>query len=84
MTSLVVLLSSGDEDEWEDVADALIVDGGLYVVSEWITSSPKSFKVSLDEDVVTTMGDTRPAKTTTTYQLDAVYAPGMWMKVKFG
>lgn len=88
---VTVLLSSGDEDEWEDVADAIPSDGALYVVSLPDIFKPTDRTFSVTEEVKVghrerspmVMGIPHFEDKTTVYKLEALYAPGMWMKVEF-
>lgn len=78
-----VLLSSGDEDDWEDVGDALAIDGELFILAhleeEEIPGSMKTFDVS---QRIPQQGTDDMVKTTR-YRLVAQYAAGMWMKVEY-
>ena len=80
---VTVLLSSGDEDEWEDVADALPSDGALYVVSLPDIFKPTDRTFSVTESVPNSGNLVGLHDQTTVYKLEALYAPGMWMKVQF-
>lgn len=93
-----VLMSSGDVDNWADVADAIEGDAGQLVVvadieSDEVPGSMKTLTVREEiEQQVTPSGDPAQlgqvmvpvtATKSTTFEVVAVYAPGMWMKVEF-
>lgn len=80
---IVVLLSSGEVDPWPGVAEAHIVDGFLHILlgieSDVIPETMKTFEVVSEIP----RPALKPLVKTTTYQLLAIYAPAMWMRVTF-
>lgn len=93
-----VLMSSGEVDEWNNVADAIENEGSLIVVDniedDEIPDSMKTMEVrqEIPQEPVETegrLGDYKLMRTpdpvikTQTFQVLAVYAAGMWMKVEF-
>lgn len=78
-----VLLSSGEVDNWERAADAVVVDNYLHVLmdidGDEVDSTIKIFELKRE----ITRPAMRPEIKTVTYQLLAMYAPSMWMQVKF-
>jgi len=79
-----VLMASGEADEWENVADVLEEAGSLLVVSyiegDEISGAIKTVTVSQEVDHGS---DTAPFTKSTTFQVIAHYAPGMWIKVEY-
>lgn len=93
---VTVLLASGDTDEWEDVADAVEDRGSLVVLAhietEEVPDDIKTMVISTEipnEAFSMSAGGTgklvmpEPTIKTRTFQVMAVYAPGMWMKAEF-
>jgi hypothetical protein len=85
-----VLLSSGDEDEWIGCSDAVADDGALMVITKLPDSDPEealwnlnNMKIVMISKEVDQGPDRPPATLSEAYKVDAVYAPGMWMKVEF-
>jgi len=74
-----VLMSSGEEDTWEDAADAVDDRGSLVVLYEIegdeVPAGIKVLEVAQELEDGSTKGQT--------FQVAAQYAPGMWMKVEF-
>jgi hypothetical protein len=67
-----VLMASGEEDTWNDAADTVVDHGAMVVVGE------------LDEDDTDAKTLTVKEKDNeTVFQVHAVYAPGMWIKVEY-
>jgi len=88
---ITVVMASGEEDTWEGAADAVDDRGSLVVVYEIegdeVPSNIKTLDISREfenpipddgKPHVPTMGTK-----TQTFQVAAVYAPGMWIKVEF-
>jgi hypothetical protein len=90
-----VLLSSGETDGWNNVDDAQVNDGHLIILSEIDGDEvPAWMKTIVVETEVEShpghgsggVGIFRAPYTTSKRQefhLQAVYAPGMWMKVVY-
>lgn len=76
---ITVLLSSGDEDEWEDAADAIEHEGSLAVVydieDDEVPGDIKTLTITREIE--------NEALKTETFQVAAQYAPGMWMRVSY-
>ena len=86
-----VLLSSGETDEWEEVADTVEQQGSLFVVDQ-ITDDPEKQKVLVIEGPVPEWREApgggwemRSGEDDGVlfYEVLAQYAPGMWMKVEY-
>lgn len=71
-----VTMASGDLDEWTDVADC-IDDRGSLVVLDHIEGDEVSSKMK------TMILSTAPDVKGEEFQVLAVYAPGMWIKVEY-
>lgn len=79
-----VLLSSGDQDEWVGAADAVIDEGGLVIISSLDTEEvPDGVRVMAVSREIDNGPDLPPGTLTTLFRVDAIYAPGMWMKAEF-
>lgn len=89
-----VLMASGETDEWENVADAIDDRGSIIVLAhiegDEIPGDMKVLEISreIEQDPVPTdnrgtLGVPPTMTKTTTYQVLAQYAPGMWIKVEF-
>lgn len=82
-----VLMSSGDNDEWEGVADAIDDRGSLVIVdrieSDEISGKIKTLTVTHPVDLPGGLQHDEPMEKSITYEVLAQYAPGMWMKVEF-
>lgn len=73
---ITVLMSSGDEDEWEDVEDALEENGSLFILA------PAPDEIPADAKTMTIVHDLEGgAQKGRTFLLSAQYAPSMWMRV---
>lgn len=70
-----VLMSSGESDYWEDVDDALEVAGALYVVSSTGEDPGKVLRLQEERPDGSVAG--------VDWEVEAIYAPGMWMKMEF-
>lgn len=89
--NITVMMASGDEDVWEDAADAVDDRGSLVVLYPTLgyelSDSIKTLEVTreLDRHIPQDGQFHEPQKVTKTevFQVAAVYAPGMWMKVEF-
>lgn len=80
-----VLLSSGDEDTWTDVADAFTDAGSLIVISGIEGDTvPEGMKLVAIAKEIDNGPDAPPGTMITHFAVDAMYAPGMWMKVEYG
>lgn len=91
--NITVLMASGDEDTWEDAADALNDRGALIVLAhiegDEVSGNIKTMEISreIPQDNPQFEGKVHvpePMVKTETFQVCAEYAPGMWMKVEFG
>lgn len=71
---IVVQMASGEVDEWEDAADTVVDHGAMVVVGEI-----EGDEVSADIKTIT-VKDGQKSKT---YEVHAVYAPGMWIKTEY-
>jgi hypothetical protein len=79
-----VLLSSGDEDTWDGVADAFDDAGSLIVVSRIENEDvPLEGKFVRSAREVDQGPDLPPRTEVDVMQVNAIYAPGMWMKVEY-
>jgi len=78
-----VMMSSGETDCWEDAADAIDDRGSLLVLFDIEgTEVPAGMKtLEIHREIEQEGAD--PMQKTTTFQVAAQYAPGMWMKVEF-
>lgn len=84
MLNATVLMSSGDTDTWTDIADAFEQDGSLTVISKLEGDEvPADMKVCQIVRQVDQGPDLPPTLVTDTFEVNSVYAPGMWMKVEF-
>lgn len=83
MMNVNVLMSSGDTDEWTDIAETLEDAGQLVLLGHIEEEVPGAMKiVSLSQNV--DQGPDLPYVTKTqTFQVVAVYAAGMWMKAEY-
>ena len=81
---ITVLMASGDQDEWTNVADAIDDRGSLVVIAriegDEIPADTKLFTIRTEIDQGP---DLPPGTKQEVFQVLAVYAPGMWMKVEF-
>lgn len=69
-----VLMASGEEDEWMDAADTVVDHGAMVVVGEI-----EGDEVPGDVKTLTV----KEGQKSTTFQVHAMYAPGMWIKVEY-
>lgn len=88
--NVTVLMASGEDDAWEDVADAIDDRGSLIVLGHIEGDEvPDDIKVMVitqefENDVPEgTVGVPTIGTKSTTFQVMAQYAPGMWIKVEF-
>lgn len=82
--NVTVLMSSGDVDEWENVAET-IEDSGSLVLLGIIEGDevPDGLKTVTLSQEVDNGPDLPPGEKHQTFQVLVIYAPGMWMKVEF-
>lgn len=90
---ITVMLASGDEDEWENAADAVDDRGSLVVLykieGDEVPGDIKTLviRTEVEQDPppeFTGRVEEIPTMTKSqTFQVAAQYAPGMWMKVEF-
>jgi hypothetical protein len=91
-----VLMTSGEIDEWKEVADAIDLEGSLVIVDtiedEEVPDDLKTIEVrkEIPNEPFTMSGGTEqrlvtpePTIKVQTFQVLAQYAAGMWMKVEF-
>lgn len=82
--NISVTMASGDEDTWEDVADAVDDRGSLVVLSgiegEEVPDGMKTLTLSRKVDQGMDLPEMEKSET---FAVTAVYAPGMWMKVEY-
>lgn len=84
-----VLLSSGETDGWNNVDDAQVNDGHLMILSEIEGDEIPGWMKTIKEETEVEeypLGVYRSPHVVTkhkTFQLNALYAPGMWMKVVY-
>lgn len=76
-----VLLSSGDSDQWVDVADTIEQHGALLIVDRVdgdATDDVKTITVAQQGP------DPAAPAEWQTFAVVAHYAPGMWMRAEYG
>lgn len=78
-----VTMASGEVDDWDGAADAIDDRGSLIVLyhidGDEIPGDMKVLEVSREVP----QEGAAPMVKTTTFQVTAQYAPGMWIKVEF-
>lgn len=79
-----VLLSSGDVDDWEDAADAVDDRGSLVVLAHIEGDEvPGNIKTMQVREPIDNGPGVELGEKSQIFQVCAIYAPGMWMKVEF-
>lgn len=77
-------MSSGDTDEWENVAETLEDAGQLILLAHIADLEvPDDLKTVMMSQEVDQGPDLPPMTKQTTFAVLAIYAVGMWMKVEY-
>ena len=84
MKTVKVLLSSGDEDIWVEVADAFEDSGSMIIVADIAEDEvPENMRTVVLGREIDNGPDLPPSTKFSVYEVRAVYAPGMWMRVEY-
>lgn len=94
--NIYVLLASGETDTWQDAGDAVDDRGSLVVLGlidgDEVPGDMKTMVISteipnepfnMSAGGVGKVAVPEPTIKSQTFQVMAIYAPGMWMKVEF-
>ena len=79
-----ITLSSGEQDNWEDVADVVEDHASLVVLGNILLDEvPEGVKMMGIRSQIDNGPDLPPGEKVESFAICAIYAPGMWMKVEF-